>query len=69
MKLSEKQRTFLGEKVMDTANISVGALFFGQLISGNETSVLRLIVGLSCWVILLAVGLILVKGLNGGNKY
>ena len=36
MKLNEKQREVFGNKVLDIGALAVGALIFGQFLSGEE---------------------------------
>ena len=45
MKLRAKQRDLIAEKLMDSANLALGALVFSQMVSGNIQYVL-LVLGL-----------------------
>ena len=49
MKFSSTQRKFLSDKLMDTANLVLGGLVIGQLVSKNVQSIL-VIIGLVFYV-------------------
>lgn len=57
--LSRKQRTTLGEKLMDAANISLGALVFGPFISCTRTSVVVGAMGVIFYILLSIAGIAL----------
>ena len=67
--LSAKQRTTLGEKLMDAANISLGALVFGPLISGTKPSVIVLVLGLLCWIFFASLGVRLLRDVENGTQH
>lgn len=54
MKVNSAQRVFLADKLMDTANLVLGGLVIGQLVSKNIQSNL-VIIGLVFYVVTIVV--------------
>ncbi len=61
LELNNRQRTVLIDKLPDAANIAVGALFFGQFLSGTGFSFARAIVGLVLWAALVGWSVLLAR--------
>jgi len=62
IRLKREQRSLLAEKVADVANVTAGALIFGQALSGTAFSVKLAIVGIGAWLAMTAATVIVVGG-------
>lgn len=51
-RLNKEQRVLLSEKLMDTGNIALGAMVFGQFLEGKFSMALTL-GGVAIWALLL----------------
>jgi hypothetical protein len=54
LELNREQRGVLANKLADIANISAGALIFGQLVGVGGVSILKMVGGAALWLVLLA---------------
>ncbi len=61
MALNKEQSKALADKLMTLANISVGGLVFGALISAKKVQILFIIIGIVIYIVLTLVGLHLLK--------
>ncbi len=52
----------LVEKVPDLANLAIGALVFGQVLSGSSFSWPAAFVGVALWIIFMAFAMVLAPG-------
>ena len=57
LRLSQRQRAVLADKVPDAANLALGALFFGQLLAERPFSSWLALLGVACWVGFFVLGL------------
>ena len=53
LRLSQRQRSILVDKVPDTANLAIAGLVFGQFVGGQVFSIATALVGFATWVALL----------------
>ena len=60
LEFSEKLRTMLAEKLMDTANVALGAMVFGQFLNERPLSIWVGSLGAAIWAGLMMCGAILV---------
>ncbi len=60
--MNDKQRTWLADKLANTANIIIAGFIIGQLISDKPFNVLLFIVGVIIYLGLYAYGFFLLKG-------
>jgi hypothetical protein len=61
LRLNREQRRMVADKVLDVANLGVGALIFGQAFATRGFSTRVAAAGLGLWVVLLAVSLWFMK--------
>lgn len=61
LRLSTWQRAVLVQKLPDTANLGVGALFFGQFLSERAFSVTLALSGMGMWAALIGFSLLLAR--------
>jgi hypothetical protein len=57
LRLSQKRRSLLAEALVDAANVAAGALLFGQFLSNQPLSAVRMVVGLAVWIILVGLAI------------
>jgi hypothetical protein len=57
--LSRGQRELLADKLLDAANLSVAALFFGQFVTGTPFSLPAAIFGGAMWCLLSGLAIML----------
>jgi hypothetical protein len=61
LRLNREQRRMFADKVLDVANIGVGALIFGQALADHGFSTTLATVGLALWILFLSFSLWLMK--------
>ena len=59
LELSRKQRDLLADKLPDFANIAAGGWLFGQVAGGNDFSAKVAAAGLTVWMVVMVVSLVL----------
>lgn len=59
LRLSSRQRLLLAEKALDTANLAIGALVFGQFVANQVFSYKVAFFGFMAWLVLLGCSLFL----------
>jgi len=59
--LTRGQRSVLADKLPDAANLSAGALFFGQFLSDRPFSLMLAVVGILSWFALFSWALVLAR--------
>lgn len=59
--LNQKQRETFAEKILDIANIAVGALIFGQFVAGTKFNYYITILAVAIFVICFVISYILLK--------
>lgn len=57
--LSRGQRELLADKLLDAANLAVGALLFGQFVTGSSFSLLVAMLGCAVWCLLSGLAIML----------
>jgi hypothetical protein len=59
LKLTTSQRAVLVEKLPDVANVAAGAMVFGQLLAGQDFSIMAALAGAGIWLFVMGVSLAL----------
>lgn len=62
LRLSQKQRRLLSDKVPDLANLVAGALVFGQFVDPESFSADLMVFGVTVWTLLTGFALALTEG-------
>jgi hypothetical protein len=57
LKLTTSQRAVLVEKLPDVANVAAGAMVFGQLLGGQDFSIIAALAGAGIWLFVMGVSL------------
>ena len=66
LRLTEQQRTALGETLRGFANLEAGALVLTQFAGGRTVSWSLILVGLASWFVLVGSALLLLKRRSDG---
>lgn len=61
LKLTTRQRAVLVEKLPDVANVAAGAMIFGQLLAGQDFSLVAALEGTAFWLVFMGVTLALAR--------
>jgi hypothetical protein len=56
LRLKQTQRMALGDTVRQLANIAAATLAFGQFVGQRPISILSVVIGLTLWIVLVALG-------------
>jgi hypothetical protein len=62
LKLNQRQRTLLADKLFDFGNLAAGALVFGQFIGEHAVSLKLVGAGLLAWIVFLGVSVAVARG-------
>jgi hypothetical protein len=58
LRLSERRRELLADKLPDAANVALGALVFGQFLGEGPYSIAIPVVGMALWLVLMTAALL-----------
>jgi hypothetical protein len=61
LRLDQRQRSVLADKLFDVGNLAAGALVFGQFLGGQPVSPKLMGAGLLTWIVLLALSVALAR--------
>jgi hypothetical protein len=62
LRLSERQRDDLIDKLPDTANLALGGMLFAQFVGGQIFSTVAALAGAAVWMVLMGSSIMLAKG-------
>jgi len=65
LRLTERRRTVLADKLPDAANVALGALGFGQFLGEGPYSIVIPATGILLWIVLMVAALLCSEDTNG----
>jgi hypothetical protein len=61
LRLKERQRAVLVDKIADAANLAAGAMLFGQAVTGQTFSTRLALEGLGAWAVVMSWSMFLAR--------